>query len=299
MAAVTDARISTTWPSHPKTKKLRRRLGPGGPLGFICLLAYAAANRTDGDLSGMSDEDIELAADWDGAPGEFVSAAAEAGFLDGEAGSYRLHDWADHQPWANGAEERSQKGRFAVLCRDYGRQRAMEMMPGYAAKLRGETEKTSASNQADDLVDDPNDRVRSSPTPIPTPTPRAKTPCSPPGGGRARRKRKVTLREYLDECEANGTEPIPTGDAVHGYPDSMGLPAEWIPLAWWAFQGRYLAEKGEDEKRYTSWPQVFRNAVRGNWLKLWWVQPNGAPQLTTAGMQAKREMESQQREARA
>ena len=32
-----DARISTALPSHPKTKKLLRRLGPAGPLSCIYL----------------------------------------------------------------------------------------------------------------------------------------------------------------------------------------------------------------------------------------------------------------------
>lgn len=114
-------------------------------------------------------------------------------------------------------------------------------------------------------------------------------PVSPKGG--AKRDRSITLREYLASCDAQGVDPIPADDAVWGYPESMGLPESWVSVAWWAFQGRYLAEPGDKAKRYTSWPQAFRNAVRENWLKLWWTDGNGY-RLTTPGVQAQREMET-------
>lgn len=109
-----DARISTAFPHHPKTKKLRRRLGDSGPLACMYLFLWAAANRSDGDLSGMSDEDIELAVDWQGGAGEFVAEMAAVGFLDGDEGSRRIHDWAKHNPWAAGAEGRSERARAAA-----------------------------------------------------------------------------------------------------------------------------------------------------------------------------------------
>lgn len=117
-----------------------------------------------------------------------------------------------------------------------------------------------------------------------------KPPVSPKGG--AKRDRSITLADYLADCHRQGIEPIPGDDAVWGYPESMGFPASWVDVAWWAFQGRYLTTTpGEKAKRYTSWPQAFRNAVRENWLKLWWVDGNGY-RLTTAGVQAQREMET-------
>ena len=103
----TDARISTGLPSHPKTKKLVRRLGPGAGWGLVCLFLWVASNRSDGDLSGMSTEDIELAADWDGDDGVLVKELCDVRFLDGEEGSYIIHDWAEHNPWAAGSKGRS------------------------------------------------------------------------------------------------------------------------------------------------------------------------------------------------
>ena len=97
---MTDARISTGLPSHPKTRKLIRRLGPASGWSLVCLFLWTASNRHDGDLSGLSGEDIELAADWSGDPGVFLAALCEVRFLDGQDGSYTVHDWATHNPWA-------------------------------------------------------------------------------------------------------------------------------------------------------------------------------------------------------
>lgn len=131
----TDARISTMLPQHPKTKKLARRLGPAGPLGCIYLFLWAAANRSDGDMTGLTDEDIELSVDWQGEEGAFVRAMVDVGFLEGEEGARVIHDWAEHNPWAAGAGARSEKSSWAALCKQYGRAEAARRMPEYAQRI--------------------------------------------------------------------------------------------------------------------------------------------------------------------
>ncbi|MGH8421822.1 MAG: hypothetical protein ACRER3_05610, partial [Pseudomonas fluorescens] len=188
MAEATDARLSTSLPGHPKTKKLARRLGAAGPLGCIYLFLWTAANRSDGDLSGMTDEDIELAVDWTGDDGAFVATMMDVGFLEGATCARRVHDWAEHNPWAAGAGDRSQRSKFAAACRDYGRARAEAMYPEYVAKLAADAPKTSAKGPADgenstggDAVtssgssikqykDDLTDESGSCPTPFPSDT---------------------------------------------------------------------------------------------------------------------------------
>jgi hypothetical protein len=130
-----DARIATGLSAHPKTKKLIRALGQGGAWNLICLITWAAANRSDGDLSGMTVEDIELAADWLGDEGAFVSELVRVRFLDQDGENYALHDWADHNPWAAGADARSEKARWAALCKQYGRPEAARLMPEYAKRI--------------------------------------------------------------------------------------------------------------------------------------------------------------------
>lgn len=112
-----DARISTALPTHPKTVKLQRRVGVQGCWSLICFILWVSNNRPTGELSGMSTEDIEIAAQWPGNPGDFVSALVEVRFLDGSDDSYRVHDWEEHNPWAANRPQRIVAAREAAKAR--------------------------------------------------------------------------------------------------------------------------------------------------------------------------------------
>jgi len=110
----TDIRLSVFFFQHRKTKKLKRKLGADGVLALISLWTYAAVNHPEGILP-LDEEDIAIAADWDGDPQEFVNTLIEIGFLEKlEDGTYKIHDWEEHQPWAVGARERKEKARKAA-----------------------------------------------------------------------------------------------------------------------------------------------------------------------------------------
>jgi hypothetical protein len=112
-----DARIATGLPAHPKLKKLRKRLGKDACWSLVCLFLWAADDRWDGDLSGLSDEDIELAAEWEGEPAVFVKTLAEVGFLEGSEGTFIIHDWKEHNPWAAARGSRRNNARKAAVVR--------------------------------------------------------------------------------------------------------------------------------------------------------------------------------------
>lgn len=169
---MSDARISTGLPSHPKTKKLMRRLGAAGPWALVCLFLWARDNRSDGDLCGMTDEDIELASDWTGDDGALVAALVSVGFLDGDESSRSIHDWASHQPWSAGADARSQSSKWAALCKRYGRDEAAQRMPEYADRMRlargSDASRTTAARGPDAPL----------PSPLPFPSPKQELPPS-------------------------------------------------------------------------------------------------------------------------
>lgn len=131
--SVKDARIAATLPSHPKTKKLLRELGPEGCWYLVRLFLWASTDRSSGDLSGLADDDLELAVDWPGATGRFIAALARVGFVDGVEGERRIHDWAEHNPWAAGAPARSTKARWNAAKRHHGEAAADLIVPGYRA----------------------------------------------------------------------------------------------------------------------------------------------------------------------
>lgn len=113
-----DIRLMTSFLTSRKRKKLRSILGDKSDSCLIDLWLQAAINRPKGILHDMTAEDISIDANWEGDPAVFVDALIRCGFLDlTEAGEYALHDWAQHQPWAVGAEERSIKAKKAAAAR--------------------------------------------------------------------------------------------------------------------------------------------------------------------------------------
>jgi hypothetical protein len=121
-----DARISTALPRHPKTVKLQRRLGAPGCWSLVCLFLWVAENRPTGDLKGMSGEDIEIAANWPGDTGSLVHTLAEVRFLDGQEGAYKIHDWAEHNPWAATRPQRTEAAKKAAAVRWESKHAAIE-----------------------------------------------------------------------------------------------------------------------------------------------------------------------------
>lgn len=112
-----DIRLSTGFYSHPKTIKLMRIVGAEGVLCLQRLWIWSAQNRADGNLSGFEDEDIEIAACWSGACGEFVQALAKLRFLDGDTGAYALHGWDEHQGYVTQEAERIARAKKAANTR--------------------------------------------------------------------------------------------------------------------------------------------------------------------------------------
>jgi hypothetical protein len=105
----------------------------------------------------------------------------------------------------------------------------------------------------------------------------------------------VTLKAWAESTKVNGEVLIPEDDPVFAYAAEVGIPADFMALAWAEFKHRY-AQPGA--KRYRDWRSVFRKAVRGNWLKVWYVAPDGEYRLTTVGIQAQRSRDAgQERDA--
>ena len=137
-------------------------------------------------------------------------------------------------------------------------------------------ENCSFRNEANERVSEP---FRNSPVPVPVPVQEKKPRKSKP--------KEVTLTQWV--ADLNGADAVPAEDPIFGWAAKVGLPRDWIGLAWWAFESRYTGDGQGRGKTYTDWLATFRNAVRDDWLKLWRTGPDGY-YLTTAGHQALREM---------
>ncbi len=98
MKAKTSIRLSISFWNHPKTVKLQRALGLEGIRSLQILWLWSAANRPDGVLKSLDEEDIECAAKWEGETGVFVSTLLSLGWIDGHEGEWILHGWTKHNP---------------------------------------------------------------------------------------------------------------------------------------------------------------------------------------------------------
>ena len=115
------------------------------------------------------------------------------------------------------------------------------------------------------------------PVPVPVPVPEKK-----------KRSKTCTLTDWI--AELGDTDPVPADDPIFDWAAKVGIPRDWIALAWWVFEGRYTGDGQGRAKTYADWRATFRNAVREDWLKLWRAGSDGFV-LTTAGQTAQREMQ--------
>ena len=113
----TDIRLDIHILDHFKTHKLIAKLGPGSFMNLLRLWMFCRSKRPKGILTNMDKHDIEIAAGWEGEPLAFTNALIDFRWLDEDSGTYKIHDWELHQPWAVGQEERSQQAKEAARVR--------------------------------------------------------------------------------------------------------------------------------------------------------------------------------------
>lgn len=178
-----DIRVDCGWPSHHKTKRLERRL-PTGPRCLIQLWCYAAIHRTDGNLVGMDDDDVEEAAGWKGKRGSFVAACLDPGpggslsgkprfgfFERRDDGVIVLHDWDEHQPWLVSRPARQASARHATDIR-WGKKQKQQVGSEVTETIDGDNAdripgriRSGMRNGSD------SDTNRNPPSPSPSPVP--------------------------------------------------------------------------------------------------------------------------------
>jgi len=112
-----DFRIAVSFPYHPKTKKLIKKLGGMSVYSLIRLWAFTAMNKSNGVLGDMDIEDIEIAAGWEGECSIFVSALLDLDFMSEVDGVYSIHDWKEHNGYAFYSQQRSEKAKNAAEIR--------------------------------------------------------------------------------------------------------------------------------------------------------------------------------------
>lgn len=157
--------------SHPKTARLRRRLGIGLPqaIGHLHLLWWWALDYAEhGDLSGHDPDVIADAGGWEDEPGVFLRALIAAGFVDE---NLRIHDWDDY---AGRLIDRREAN--ARRMREARRARRGEISPAASCATRAPDDTAARAAHVRGLPDQtgPNSTGPDRTTPTPTPSPLGK-----------------------------------------------------------------------------------------------------------------------------
>lgn len=90
-----------------------------------------------------------------------------------------------------------------------------------------------------------------------------------------------TFDQWTAELKESGEQAIPETDPVFSQSAKMGIPEDLLSLAWFAFVSRYTG----NPKRQKDWRHTFRNAVKDNWMGIWWIDDAEGYKLTTRGKQ--------------
>lgn len=131
-----DIRLAISFWDHPKTIKLKRRLGYEGVESLQRLWCFCAQYKQDGILVDMDADDIEIASRWVGDPGLFVDTLVSLRWIDANRNAdsnanrnadsiksayaehtFSLHAWEENNGFVAHAKERSDQARKAARAR--------------------------------------------------------------------------------------------------------------------------------------------------------------------------------------
>lgn len=90
----------------------------------------------------------------------------------------------------------------------------------------------------------------------------------------------LTFPEWSAKTLANGEKLIPDGHHIFDDAKKMGIPDDYLFLAWTVFKDYYTTD---NLKKYKDWRAVFVKSIKGDWLKLWAFNRDGECFLTPKG----------------
>ena len=94
------------------------------------------------------------------------------------------------------------------------------------------------------------------------------------------KREEMTFSDWAKDKLAKGEKLIPEEHSIFETAASMGIPDDFLVIAWSVFKDYYT---NDNLKKYKDWRMVFVKAVKGDWLKLWAFSRDGECYLTPKG----------------
>lgn len=195
-------RADVTRPTHPKIKKLARRLGVTrmhaiGIHEVLCVIP-AVAGRSDGFLGSMDAEDLAIAVDWEGDHEELLDTLVALAIVDRDSdGSLYVHGFAERATKEAAQRERDRDRKRAKRRADgesVAEDEMSELCPadtsrtpdGHLEMSGGNSARTNERTNGEDRARESGgdvpvaDSVRSAASAVDAPTERRDTPVAAP-----------------------------------------------------------------------------------------------------------------------
>lgn len=169
-----DIRLDASWLNSPKRKKLQRRLGKLAGTAFVDLLLWTSlesSRSATGSLDGMTNEDIALAAEFDGDADEFVETLCEVGLLEGRDGNRVIKGWVERQTFLVQQGRRIAKAKKAASVR-WGREGGDSETPEDVKTMLGDAPSNAQQQPsiAPSIENDAPSIAKTAPSNAPDPT---------------------------------------------------------------------------------------------------------------------------------
>ena len=166
--------------------------------------------------------------------------------------------------------------------------RAIDKLKETGAIVTGNFNKSSYDrtlwySAQEDLLENPNEVVGNH-----EPIPDVNTD-NKPDKSRVRQKSKMTLSVYLSQLKDADQKFMTIEDPVYQWATELGLPEHWVEYAWKRFKEAYVNNPNYAQTTYKDWRAHFRNAVKQNWYKLWFIKDDKFF-LTQNGQMVEKEM---------
>jgi len=255
-------------PNDPKWRTIARvskqRIGDVIAI-YLHVLVDASSNETErGRTQSVCVEDVATALDMENDQVEAILAAMQGRVMEGG----QVSGWSKRQPAReDGSAERAKAWRERK-------------------KKQAERERTQPNAQERQDKDKEEDKEEIPPNP----PLQGGDESDQPSAAKPKRERKerCTLKTFIDRCRQAGETAISGYEPLRKYVDGVGLPMEFVQLAWDVFKAEHGPEGANERRLQSDWRRHFLNYVTKGYYRLWYANAEGQFALTTQGVQAQR-----------
>lgn len=255
-------------PNDPKWRTIARvskqRIGDVIAV-YLHVLVDASSNETErGRTQSVCVEDVATALDMDNDQVEAILSAMQGRVMDGD----QVSGWSKRQPAReDGSAERAKAWRERK-------------------KQQAERERTKQNAQERQDKDKEEDKEEIPPNP----PLQGGDESDQPSAAKPKRERKerCTLKTFIDRCRQAGETAISGYEPLRKYVDGVGLPMEFVQLAWDVFKAEHGPDGIHERRMQADWRRHFLNYVTKGYYRLWYANAEGQFALTTQGVQAQR-----------